>query len=111
MSEPLIGHSALPTATDELLGIMAERDQAVKKLERATSFVPEGYQTAKETLPEQVELMAEGLHAFQKASAGINAQLSMAVKEREEALDALKNLYEQGDIDHAEHVLRKHGRL
>lgn len=88
-----------------------ERDQAVKELERATSFVPEGYQAAKETLPEQVELMAEGLHAFQKASAGINAQLSMAVKEREEALDALKNLYEQGDIDHAEHVLRKHGRL
>lgn len=61
MSEPLIGHSALPTATDDLLGIMAERDQAVK--------------------------------------------------ERDEALDALKNLYEQGDIDHAEHVLRKHGRL
>lgn len=34
MSDPLIGHSALPTATDELLGIMAERDQALATLRR-----------------------------------------------------------------------------
>lgn len=39
MSDPLIGHSALPTATDDLLGIMAERDQAVKERDEAIALL------------------------------------------------------------------------
>lgn len=46
MSDPLIGHSALPTATDELLGIMAERDQAVKEREEALDALMDLWRTA-----------------------------------------------------------------
>jgi hypothetical protein len=43
-----------------------ELNKLEKEVELATSYIPDGYKVAKDTLSERVKLMVEGLNAYSK---------------------------------------------
>ena len=63
------------------IGFSFKQKELQEQISLASSIIPEGYQIAKDTLPEQVALMVAGLRAYSK--------------EREELLEEIRSLERQ----------------
>lgn len=68
-----------------------------KEVELATSFIPEGYQVAKDSLSQRVKLMAEGLYSFSTTLEEQRKEIQILEKRESILVDAMAEIKATSD--------------